>query len=206
MEPLMTATMPASLAAYAEIRADCYAMLAALLARAPSEDCMRILRDLSWNKSIPATLDESLTALKRAGLEYDRAAAEQEFDRLFIGLGCGELMPYASWYREKRIQSLPLARLRSAMMALGIVRQTGNREPEDHAAALCEIMSLISRNAETASPASQRTFFQEHVATWLNTFFQDLQSAKSAAFYRAVAVFGKRLLETESEYLKYADA
>ena len=34
------------------------------------------------------------------------------------------------------------------------------------------------------------------------TFFKDLQSAKSAEFYRIVGLFGSSFLETESEYLK----
>ena len=122
-------------------------MLASLLAQPPSEELRDILQNLQWDEAIPEELDQALTALRQAGHDYSLAAMKEEFDRLFVGLGCGEMMPYASWYREKMIQSLPLVPLRSDLIRLGIVRQTDNHESEDHAAALCEVMAIISRKA-----------------------------------------------------------
>ena len=51
--------------------------------------------------------------------------------------------------------------------------------------------------------ATQARFFQQHIASWMTTFFKDLESAKSAGFYRVVGSFGSCFLESESEYLKY---
>jgi TorA maturation chaperone TorD len=126
---------------------------------------------------------------------------KEEFDRLFVGLGCGEMIPYASWYREKMIQSMPLVSLRSDLVRLGIVRQSDYHETEDHAAALCEVMAIISRKSNGCSYDSQADFFQQHVASWMGSFFKDLQSAKSAGFYRAVGMFGSSFLEFECRYL-----
>ncbi len=70
-------------------------------------------------------------------------------------MGCGEMVPYASWYRDRMIQSSPLASLRADLMRLGIVRQPDSYESEDHAGALCETMALLSREANAVPHATQ---------------------------------------------------
>jgi TorA maturation chaperone TorD len=64
-------------------------------------------------------------------------------------------------------------------------------------------MALISRNPNGEPYATQARFFQRHIAPWMMTFFEDLQSAKGVRFYQVVGVFGSRFLESETEYLKY---
>ena len=192
---------PAGFAPFADIRTDGYVMLAAFLGQPPSEDFRVILQNLKWDEAIPEQLDHALRALRQAAEDYPLAAMKEEFDRLFVGLGCGEMIPYASWYREKMIQSLTLVSLRSDLIRLGIVRQSDNHEPEDHAAALCEVMAIISQNSNDRSYKTQADFFQQHIASWLGIFFKDLQSAKSAGFYRTVGLFGSSFLEFECRYL-----
>jgi TorA maturation chaperone TorD len=193
---------PAGFDQLANIRTDCYVLLASLLAKQPSEELRDILQKLDWDEAIPGELNQALTALCRAAHDYSLAAMRDEFDRLFVGLGCGEAIPYASWYREKMIQGLPLVPLRSDLVRLGIVRRSDNHEPEDHAAALCEVMAIISREDSGSNMTTQAGFFQQHIASWMGNFFKDLQSAKSAGFYRAVGLFGSRFLEFEAGRLK----
>jgi TorA maturation chaperone TorD len=202
MESVMkTSDAPGWFASHAAVRTDSYVMLASLLGKAPTEELLSILRNLHWDEALPETLNQALRALRQAAHDCTLAALEDEFNRLFVGLGNGEMVPYASWYREKKIQSSPLASLRSDLTELGIVRQTGCHESEDHAGALCEIMAIISRKPDDMPHAAQARFFYRHIAPWMMTFFQDLQSAKSARFYRTVGLFGRCFLETESEYL-----
>jgi TorA maturation chaperone TorD len=193
---------PGWLAAHANVRTDSYVMLASLLRQTPSEEPLNILRNLNWDESLPKTLDHALGALRQAAHDYPLPALEEEFNKLFVGLGSGELVPYASWYREKMIQSTPLASLRSDLIELGIVRQTGCHESEDHAGALCEIMAIISRKPNDIPHAAQARFFHRHIAPWMMTLFMDLRSAKSAGFYRTVGLFGSCFLEFESKYLE----
>lgn len=203
MESVMkTMGAPGWFAAHATVRADSYVMLASLLRQTPSEELLNILRNLHWDKSLQEKLGYTLGALRQAAHDYPPAALEDEFNKLFVGLGSGEMVPYASWYREKMIQSTTLASLRSDLIELGIVRQTGYHESEDHAGALCEIMAIISQEPNDIPYATQARFFHRHIAPWMMTFFKDLQSAKSAEFYRTVGLFGSCFLETESEYLK----
>jgi TorA maturation chaperone TorD len=203
MKPLKRTTHgPVSFAPYAKIRADSYVMLASLLGQPPSENLLKVLQNLQWDGPVPERLDHALRALHKASHDYPLNALKAEYDRLFVGLGFGEMVPYASWYRDKKIQSSPLASLRSDLILLGIVRQAASHESEDHAAGLCECMALISQKPGETDHATQAKFFQQHIAPWMTTFFKDLESAKNARFYRTVGIFGRRFLESEIEYLK----
>ncbi|HVO65701.1 MAG TPA: molecular chaperone TorD family protein [Syntrophales bacterium] len=188
---------------YASIRADVYVILASLLVGPPSEDHLNVLKRMEWDEDIPEKLHKALGALRRASREYQIAAVGDEYNKLFVGLGCGEVIPYASWYRERMIQSLPLASLRSDLFRVGIVKQADNHDSEDHAGALCEIMALISQKPNNESYEMQAVFFERHLASWMMAFFKDLVSAKNAGFYRVVGTLGCCFLESEKEYLKY---
>ncbi|MHB8909790.1 MAG: TorD/DmsD family molecular chaperone [Syntrophales bacterium] len=189
------------LSPYIAIRADCYVILASLLGQAPSEALIATLQNLRWDETVPGKLAWGLDGLRREARLSTHTAIAAEFNRLFVGMGCGEMVPYASWYRERKIQSSPLASLRGDLMRVGIVRRPDSCESEDHAGALCEAMALLSRETTGIPLAVQADFFRKHVASWLMSFFRDLRLAKSAEFYRTVAVFGENFLESESEYL-----
>lgn len=194
------ARMPGWLVAHGAARSEIYPLLAALLKPAPTEELLGILRNLQSEEALPERMGHALGTLRKAARDHSRAAVETEYNALFVGLGSGELAPYASWYREKRTQPAPLASLRSDLIGLGIVRQARCHEPEDHAGVLCEIMAILSRRPGGAARTAEERFFQRHVAPWLMIFFEDLRMAKNADFYRAVGSFGRCFLEIEHEY------
>ena len=187
---------------YTGIRADVYVILASLLVGPPSEEHLNVLRRMAWDAGISDKMDKALGKLRSASRDYKHDIVSEEYNRLFVGLGCGEVIPYASWYRERAIQSLPLASLRSDLLRLGIIRQADNHDSEDNAGALCEIMALISQKQNNVSYETQAGFFDRHVASWMMAFFKDVESAKSARFYRVVGSLGCCFLESEKEYLK----
>jgi TorA maturation chaperone TorD len=204
MEPaIKDKAPPGRFAMHAEMRTDCYVMLASLLTQQPSETLMSTLQNLRWNEAIPEKVKSALEALRDAAHDFTLGAVEDEFSKLFVGLGRGELVPYASWYRERRVQSAPLVSLRSDLIRLGIVRKADSHEQEDHAGALCEIMALVSQKEYQIPLAMQAGFFADHLGSWMTTFFNDLQRAKSAGFYRSVGLFGRSFLESEQEYLEH---
>lgn len=47
-------------------------------------------------------------------------------------------------------------------------------------------------------------FFNDHLASWVERFMQDLQKAKSANFYRSVGAFAARFIVAEKQYLEMA--
>ncbi|MEZ5449041.1 MAG: molecular chaperone TorD family protein [Thiolinea sp.] len=90
--------------------------------------------------------DELAIAMAGLGLaaqHADPADVDDEFHDLFIGLGRGEVVPYGSWYLTGFLMEKPLGQLRQELRVLGFEREPNVYEPEDHAAALCEVMALL---------------------------------------------------------------
>ena len=75
----------------------------------------------------------------------DNDLIRNEYVSLFIGVGRGEILPFASYYLTGFLNDKPLANLRSDMSAIGIRRVDGVKEPEDHVASLFDMMSWLIR-------------------------------------------------------------
>lgn len=183
------------------LRAQVYALLARLLARAPDAAFLAALSELAGEGGdFGAALDQLADAARGS----DPAAVEEEFTTLFIGVGGSERTPYGSFYLTGFLNEKPLAELRVDMARLGIARADGVTEPEDHIAALCEMMAgLIAgefapQDGGTAGLDAQRAFFDRHIGSWAGRFFADLETSPSARFYRAVGAVGRSFLAVEA--------
>ena len=183
------------------LRADCYALLGAVLAAPPNQAVVDAITSIQrFDADDGAAMARAWHGLRLAGESAtDLAALDDEHHALFIGVGRGELMPYGSWYLTGFLMEQPLAALRRSLTELGFERQQDVKEPEDHVAALCEVMSLIAVNNELPFEV-QQGFFDNHLAPWIGQFFKDLQEAKSARFYRAVGLFGETFIDIEKHY------
>ena len=177
-------------------RAQEYALLSALLMRAPDA---RLLERLAMLRGDPSPLGLAHAALADAASRTDADRVSREFFDLFIGLGRGELLPYGSYYLTGFLHERPLARLRADLARLGIERQDGHVEPEDHVAILCEIMAGLAGGSFEAPPGADREFFDKHMASWIGQFFADLQKAQSADFYRRIGALGQVFVNIEAE-------
>jgi TorA maturation chaperone TorD len=184
-------------AAYDRARSDIYTLLAVLLIQPPSTEVLRGLLSLEVEEGVPRQLNAALMRLREAGRCFTPAELEMEFQVLFIGLGGGEVVPFASWYRERRLMGRPLAELRGDLRCLGLCRREGSCEPEDHAGVLCEILATISRPDSGVSYERQGPFFKTHALSWLPRFFRDLQELRGAVFYRDVGVLGEVFMNIE---------
>ena len=182
-----------------QYRAGTYSLLAALLRSAPEQTLLDHVTDLA---AINQTNDELSFAMSILGLAAKDMTPEKisdEYHALFIGLGRGELVPYGSWYLTGFLMERPLAVLREDLAQLGFERNSDTHEPEDHVAALCEVMAMLISDGQEL--ARQVDFFETHIAPWFDRFFNDLSTAKAAVFYRAVGRFGTAFTELESDYL-----
>ncbi|MCP4233206.1 MAG: molecular chaperone TorD family protein [Aestuariibacter sp.] len=180
-------------------RASAYALLAALLRTPPDQAMLEYLTGLSDGGEPDG--DELLLAmsgLALSAIHHSTVAIDEEFHDLFIGLGKGEVAPYASWYLTGYLMEQPLSNLRTDLARLGFARSEDITEPEDHAAALCEVVAIMIGDA--VDLAVQREFFQSHMADWLERFFEDLDRADSAVFYKSVACFGVAFVRLEKQY------
>lgn len=177
-------------------RAQEYALLAALLARAPDA---AFLKSLAQLRGDPTPIGVAHVGLAEAAANTNAQRVEREYFNLFIGLGRGELMPYGSYYLTGFLHERPLARLRQDLIQFGIERSEGNCEPEDHAALLCEIMAGLAGGRFPAPKGSDREIFEKHMAPWIGRFFADLERAEEADFYRRVGTLGRTFIDIESE-------
>src|SRR5215470_5015924 len=177
-------------------RAQEYALIAALLARAPSAE---LLERLSGLRGDATPLGVAHAALAEAASRARPDKVEREFFDLFIGLGRGELMPYGSYYLTGFLYERPLSRLRADLAKLGIERAEGNVEPEDHVAILCEIMAGLAGGRFPCPERADRELFEKHLAPWMGRFFGDLENAEAADFYRRIGTLGRVFTEVESE-------
>jgi TorA maturation chaperone TorD len=181
-----------------QLRAGWYALLAQLLSREPNDRLVAMLRGLEGDQS---DLGQGIKALAAAARGTTVEAARQEYFDLFIGLGQGELLPYGSYYLAGFLHEKPLALLRRDMARLQIARADDVSEPEDHIAALCEMMAgLITGGfGKPAELSVQREFFDTHIGCWAPRFFEDLQAAQAAVLYMPVGTIGRQFLAIESQ-------
>jgi TorA maturation chaperone TorD len=179
-----------------------YALLSALLMRAPDKSFLSRLAKLRGDDS---PLGLAHAALGEAAQSATAAKVASEYYDLFVGLGRGELLPYGSYYLTGFLNERPLARLREDLLQLGIERVDGNFEPEDHAGTLCEIMSAIVGGRFPASEEIQRRLFEKHIAPWMGRLFSDMANSETANFYRHVGTVGRTFLDIEMHAFSLRD-
>ena len=146
-------------------------------------------------------LGRAIGALARVAAATGPAGARAEFDALFVGLGRGELLPYASYYLTGFLNEKPLAKLRRDMRALGIERSPTAFEPEDGIASLMEMMAGLIRGrfGAPATLGAQRDFWAAHLGPWAGHFFADLEGARASGLYAPVGAAGRAYMEIERE-------
>ena len=177
-------------------RAAEYSLLATLLLRSPDAEMLSRLAGLRGDES---PLGLAHAALGKAAARTDAETAAREYFALFIGLGRGELMPYASHYLTGFVHGRPLANLRQSLHRIGIERVEAQREPEDHAAILLEIMAGLASGEMGAPPGADREIFDNYLAPWIERFFSDVEKSASVDFYSAVGTLGRVFIEIETQ-------
>ncbi len=181
-----------------QVRASLYALLGNLLLQVPDQTTLDQLAALEGEAG---DVGSAINALSQIAKSMTPASVEREYNILFIGVGRGEVLPYASYYLTGFLHEKPLADLRGKMRELGIQRKQGVSEPEDHAGALCEMMAgMISGAFGQPMPLqTQKEFFNAHIASWAAHCFSDLEKAESAVLYAPVGSLGRLLMGIEQE-------
>jgi TorA maturation chaperone TorD len=182
-------------------RAQEYALLARLLIRAPDTS---LLKQIGQLRGDGTPLGAAHFELAEAAKYADVTKVGREFFDLFIGVGRGELLPYASYYLTGFLHERPLARLREDLTRIGVARAEGVPEPEDHGGILCEVMAGLANRQLPGPEGSSRSIFEKHMAPWLDRFFTDLEHAEAASFYRRVGTVGRVFTEIETEAFRLA--
>lgn len=175
-------------------RARLFALLGRLLVAVPDAVLLQALAGLRGDRS---PLGEAYGALAGAAAAADAVSVERDFHDLFIGLGRGELLPFASYYITGFLHERPLAEIRGTLARLGLERTEGVAEPEDHIGTACEVYAGLLSGSFEGGPAAAEDFFDRHLRPWAGRFFTDLEGAQAGRFYRAVGRLGRTAIEIE---------
>jgi TorA maturation chaperone TorD len=193
---MATAALPAEDRDEELLRAYPYRLLARFLSGLPDEASLCAAASLKGDGS---DIGQALATLSRLAAATGIEAARQEYHELFIGLGRGELVPYASFYLTGFLNERPLSALRTDLAVLGVRRADANRDPEDHIGALCEVMAgLIGGEYGPADLDTQRRFFDRHLAPWASRFFTDLERARASRLYLPIGTLGRLFMDVEA--------
>src|SRR4051812_33022971 len=92
----------------------------------------------------------------------DVETLRDEYETTFIGTGKAPITLHMSAYSIRYSNETPLARLRGQLAELGLARRSNAGEPEDHIAALCDVMRhLIAEQQHDLS--TQKQFFERWI-------------------------------------------
>lgn len=184
------------------LRADLYRLICVYLTDIPKKGDLQRAAQLSGDDS---PLGQAISRFAKAAAATTEASADDDFHALFIGLGRGLLVPYASYYLTGFLHEKPLARLRQDMARLGLERDPTVREPEDHIASVLEIMAGLI-DGSLVGPVTlkrQKQFFEAHVASWAPLFFKDLAASGQSEFYSALGDIGAAFMAIEKRAFDY---
>ncbi len=178
-------------------RAGAFALLGALLAAPPDGGLLQAVAALPTGDSV---LGQAIGSMADAAAMADPVVLEREYHDLFVGVGRGELLPYASYYLTGFLHERPLADLRATLRSIGVERAPAVAEPEDHIAFICETMAGMLRGdiAATGDGFDAHAFCQRHILPWAGRLFADLLANQRSEFFRAVGGFGRAVLDIET--------
>ena len=179
-----------------QLRADMYSFLANLLRAEPSTELVNQLTKLESDES---PIGKSIKTLSKLASSLDLPTIRDEYVRIFIGVGRGEILPFASYYLTGFLKDKPLAKLRNDMKEIGIQLAENVKEPEDHIASLFDMMSglILGKFSKKFSIGEQKDFFNKHLAPWVDLLMRDIESSRIAVFYSPIGTIGREFMEIE---------
>ena len=184
-------------------RADLYGLVARLFYAPPDGNLLSELRLSAPEPGAGGALTAEGRALAQAWTELVEACAqafparlEEEHLQLFAGIGKAEVTPYLSAYLEHAESDRPLARLRGRLAELGLARRDDAVQPEDHIAAVCEVMRWLIAGRKGDLDA-QRQFFEEFLRPGAAGFCAAVSACENARFYRHPARLLQAFLDVE---------
>lgn len=179
-------------------RAEIYALLARLFYAPPDAKLLQVIAGTD-----ELVVGESATPLALAWLDLKLACsnssavtAHEEYDSLFVGTGKSPVTPYLGAYVPRSGGGPFLVGLRKFLASHGLARRESVNEPEDHVAAVFEVMRHFIAEERTGIE-EQKAYFSEYVRTGATALCAAVAAAPEARFYKEVARFARSFLELE---------
>ncbi|WP_027947459.1 TorD/DmsD family molecular chaperone [Litchfieldella anticariensis] len=191
MSEITTLPNDAELEETQALRAEIYRLLSRLLREAPDQPLLDWLSALEVENDGSA-LTSCWSSLAIAAREASSDALTRAHFRHLVGVIEGDVIPYASWYRNGDLMDEALITLRRDIKQLGFERSEDTQDPEDHLAAICEVMAMLIE----AHSSAEATFFMKHLAPWASRCFADLE-AVDTLFYSRLGRLGRTFIDME---------
>jgi len=182
-------------------RADLYALFARLFYAAPDLallDSLARHEDLFGADYVP--LGQAWRALARAARNVDPEALTLEYDSLFVGVGKSQVTPYCSHYLAPTGRERIVVALQDELRDLELGRIGDTHEPEDHIAALCEVMRhLVSLGSDDQAIGRQKQFFMRYICAAYIQLTDEILGTAATQFYKDVARVMRVFFDVESQ-------
>ncbi len=182
-------------------RAELYGLLARLWLAPPDAALLRQFAvAVTQAPQAGAPLEAPWQALVAALRATDEAAAADEYDALFQGVGKPEVMLYGSYHLAGFLNERPLAVLREDLRRLGLAHDPARAETEDHVAGVFEVMRYLIAGDDLAvcNLEQQRRFFRAHVQSWVERLCDAVEAHPRALVWRALAAFTREFVRVET--------
>ena len=183
-------------------RAELYGLLARLWL-GPPDAALRQQLDVAVTQAPQpgALLEAPWQALVGAFRGLTPEQAHDEYDALFQGVGKPEVFLYGSYYLTGFLNERPLAVLRQDLAALGLGRDDGRAETEDHVAYGFEVMRYLiaGDDVATCNLEQQRRFFRAHLQPWVEALCDAVQAHPAAHAWREVAALTRAFVQVETQ-------
>ena len=177
-------------------RANFYGLLARLFYAPPDAPLLEAMAGAEEIDAEDGGIDEAWQRLARAAATADPEAVREEYENAFVGTGKAPVTLYTAAYTIRYSNEAPLVALRSELAALGLGRREGAHEPEDHIAALCDVMRHLVAEQQP-DLHQQARFFRRWIAPAADPLCDAIEANASTVFYRHVALFARRFFTLE---------
>ena len=175
-----------------QARANLYGLLARLFYAPPDAALLEGIAAEKMDGELAADWD----ALASAAATARADALREEYEGAFIGTGKAPVTLYTTAYAIRYSTDVPLVALRAELARLGLARRAEVGEPEDHIAALCEVMRHVV--AQQKYPLDeQRRFFSRWIQPTIEPLCSAIERSDKTSFYKAVARFAKAFCARE---------
>ena len=195
---------PVEVAPEDRARAEFYALLGRLWYAAPDQALLDAIASAPplAAEGAHGALAEAWRQLQAAAAVADPTAVSGEYDAVLVGIGKAEVTPYVSHYLVETGKERVLVALRDELAELGLGRVGATHEPEDHFAALCEVMRhLVREGADDAAMQQQKNFFTRYMNRAYNPLTDQVTASSKTSFYKHVARFTKAFCDVEATSL-----
>ncbi len=169
-------------------RANFYALLARLFYAPPDGPLLSTLAGSGELDAEGGMIAEAWHALTQAAAHETSETAREEYDTAFIGVGKSPVTLYTSAYSMRYTNEVPLAALRAELAKLRIARREQASEPEDHIAALCEVMRLLIE-VKKSTLEEQKRFFETWIWPSVEPLCDAIAKSGTTRFYKSVGQF-----------------